>query len=144
MAREVSRAQAKPVEVIVQQRLGTTEREGGAMNTALALAARQGRDRVHFFDADITNFDASWIDGAEAAADRGFGVVRHRFPQGATDAMITWMITGPPWPVSSRGLSSPDSTSRSAVRSCSPDEPSRRWPGPIWCETAPTGVSTRC
>ena len=65
------------------------------MNTALALAAGQGRQRVHFYDADITNFDASWIDGAEAAADRGFGVVRHRFPRAATDAMITWMITRP-------------------------------------------------
>jgi mannosylglycerate synthase len=96
MAREVSRAQAKPVEVIVQQRLGSYRAgKGDAMNTALAIAARQGRDRVHFYDADITNFDASWIDGAEAAADRGFGVVRHRFPRAATDAMITWMITRP-------------------------------------------------
>ena len=96
MAGEVSRAHAKPVEVIMQQRLGTYRSgKGDAMNTALALAAGQGRDRVHFYDADITNFDSSWIDGAEAAADRGFGVVRHRFPRAATDAMITWMITRP-------------------------------------------------
>jgi mannosylglycerate synthase len=96
MAGEVSRAHAKPVEVIMQQRLGTYRPgKGDAMNTALALAAGQGRDRVHFYDADITNFDASWIEGAEAAADRGFGVVRHRFPRAATDAMITWMITRP-------------------------------------------------
>ena len=95
-AKEVSRAHAKPVEVIIQERLGTYRSgKGDAMNTALALAAGQGRDRVHFYDADITNFDASWIDGAEAAADRGFGVVRHRFPRAATDAMITWMITRP-------------------------------------------------
>jgi hypothetical protein len=65
------------------------------MNTAIARAAGQGRDRVHFYDADITNFDSSWIEGAEAAADRGFGVVRHRFPRAATDAMITWMVTRP-------------------------------------------------
>jgi len=92
----VSRAYAKPVEVVIQERLGSYRSgKGDAMNTALARAADQGRDRVHFYDADITNFDTSWIDGAEAAADRGFGVVRHRFPRAATDAMITWMITRP-------------------------------------------------
>ena len=96
MAREVSTAQAKPVEVVLQERLGVFRpAKGDGMNTALARAAGQGRDRVHFYDADITNFDPSWIDGAEAAADRGFGVVRHRFPRAATDAMITWMITRP-------------------------------------------------
>jgi hypothetical protein len=96
IAGEVSRAHAKPIEVVVQQRLGSYRSgKGDAMNTALAIAAGQGRDRVHFYDADITNFDSSWIDGAEAAADRGFGVVRHRFPRAATDAMITWMITRP-------------------------------------------------
>ena len=96
MALEVSGFYAKPVEVIIQERLGTYRLgKGDAMNTSLALAAEQGRDRVHFYDADITNFDASWIDGAERAADRGFGVVRHRFPRAATDAMITWMITRP-------------------------------------------------
>jgi mannosylglycerate synthase len=95
-AAAVSSAHAKPVEVIIQERLGSYRSgKGDAMNTALALAADQGRDRVHFYDADITNFDTSWIDGAEAAADRGFGVVRHRFPRAATDAMITWMITRP-------------------------------------------------
>jgi mannosylglycerate synthase len=96
IAEEVARAYAKPVEVIVQQRLGIYRSgKGDAMNTALARAAGQGRDRVHFYDADITNFDSSWIEGAEVAADRGFGVVRHRFPRAATDAMITWMITRP-------------------------------------------------
>ncbi len=96
IAEEVARAYAKPVEVIEQQRLGIYRSgKGDAMNTALARAAGQGRDRVHFYDADITNFDSSWIEGAEVAADRGFGVVRHRFPRAATDAMITWMITRP-------------------------------------------------
>jgi mannosylglycerate synthase len=87
---------AKPVSVIPQERIGSFRPgKGDAMNTAIRRAADQGRDRVHFYDADITNFDATWIDGAEAAADRGFGVVRHRFPRAATDAMITWMITRP-------------------------------------------------
>lgn len=95
-AREVSSAQGKPVEVILQQRMGSYRPgKGDGMNTAIARAAEQGRDRVHFYDADITNFDASWIDGAEAAGDRGYGVVRHRFPRASTDAMITWMITRP-------------------------------------------------
>jgi hypothetical protein len=65
------------------------------MNTAIARAAERGFERAHFYDADITNFDQSWIDGAESAADRGFAVVRHRFPRAATDAMITWMVTRP-------------------------------------------------
>jgi mannosylglycerate synthase len=96
LARDVASARAKPVEVMVQHRVGGLRPgKGDGMNTAIARAAGQGRDRVHFYDADITNFDSSWIDGAEAAADRGFGVVRHRFPRAATDAMITWMVTRP-------------------------------------------------
>jgi len=59
------------------------------------MAAEEGRERTHFYDADITNFDESWISGAEQAADRGYGVVRHRFPRSSTDAMITWFITRP-------------------------------------------------
>lgn len=96
LAADVASAHGKPVQVIVQERIGDLRPgKGDAMNTAIAQAAAQGRDRVHFYDADITNFDARWIDGAEEAADRGFGVVRHRFPRAATDAMITWMITRP-------------------------------------------------
>ncbi len=87
---------SKPIEVIPQERIGVYRPgKGDAMNTAIRRAAAQGRERAHFYDADITNFDAGWIDGAEDAADRGFGVVRHRFPRAATDAMITWMITRP-------------------------------------------------
>ncbi|HEY6629197.1 MAG TPA: hypothetical protein VI193_09470 [Acidimicrobiia bacterium] len=86
----------KPVQVVHQERIGVYRPgKGDAMNTAIRLAAGQGRERVHFYDADITNFDASWIDGAEQAADRGYGVIRHRFPRAATDAMITWMVTRP-------------------------------------------------
>jgi mannosylglycerate synthase len=96
MSREIAAAQGKPIEVILQERVGRLRPgKGDAMNTAIARAAEQGRDRVHFYDADITNFGPSWIEGAEAAADRGFGVVRHRFPRASTDAMITWFITKP-------------------------------------------------
>ena len=95
-ARDLAVNWGKPVQVIVQRRIGSLRPgKGDGMNTAIELAAEQGRERAHFYDADITNFDSSWIDGAETAADRGFGVVRHRFPRAATDAMITWMITRP-------------------------------------------------
>ncbi len=95
-ARSLAVASGTPIEVLVQDRIGSMRPgKGDAMNTAILRAAAQGRDRAHFYDADITNFDASWISGAEAAADRGFGVVRHRFPRAATDAMITWLITRP-------------------------------------------------
>ncbi len=95
-ARSVSAAESAPVRIIPQERMGSYRPgKGDGMNTALHLAADQGRTRVHFYDADITNFDESWIDGAETAADRGYGVVRHRFPRASTDAMITWMITRP-------------------------------------------------
>ncbi|HSJ82541.1 MAG TPA: hypothetical protein VLA91_01840 [Acidimicrobiia bacterium] len=96
MSRDVAQAQGKPIEVILQERVGKLRPgKGDAINTAIARAAEQGRDRVHFYDADITNFGPSWIEGAEAAADRGFGVIRHRFPRASTDAMITWFITKP-------------------------------------------------
>jgi len=92
----IANAHGKTVEVLIQERIGRYRSgKGDGMNTAIELAAEQGRDRVHFYDADITNFDTSWIDGAESAADRGYGVVRHRFPRAPTDAMITWMITRP-------------------------------------------------
>ncbi len=85
-----------PVSVFAQQRLGRFRSgKGDGMNTAIALAAERGFARVHFYDADITNFDEGWIEGAEAWADHGYGVVRHRFPRAATDAMITWMVTRP-------------------------------------------------
>ena len=84
------------IEVFAQERIGSRRPgKGDGMNTAIARAAQSGFERVHFYDADITNFDRSWIDGAEAAADRGYAVVRHRFPRASTDAMITWMITRP-------------------------------------------------
>jgi mannosylglycerate synthase len=95
-AAETTAVFSKPVLVIPQERIGAYRPgKGDAMNTAIRRAAAEGRERVHFYDADITNFNATWIDGAEDAADRGYGVVRHRFPRAATDAMITWMVTRP-------------------------------------------------
>ena len=96
LTEEIAGSCGKPVLVLAQERIGRFRPgKGDAMNTAIAAAAEQGWERAHFFDADITNFDHSWIDGAEAAADKGYGVVRHRFPRAATDAMITWMVTRP-------------------------------------------------
>jgi hypothetical protein len=84
------------VEIVPQRRLGSFRPgKGDAMNTAVALARTRGVERLHFYDADITNFTQEWIDGAENAADAGFEVVRHSFPRSATDAMITWLITKP-------------------------------------------------
>lgn len=93
---EIEATEGTPLLVFPQERLGSLRSgKGDGMNTALSRAAERGFSRVHFYDADITNFDDSWIDGAEHAADRGYGVVRHRFPRAATDAMITWMVTRP-------------------------------------------------
>ncbi len=93
---EIAAGSGKAVRVLAQERIGRFRPgKGDAMNTAISAAAKQGWERAHFFDSDITNFDHSWIDGAEAAADQGYGVVRHRFPRAATDAMITWMVTRP-------------------------------------------------
>lgn len=84
------------VEVIVQDPIGDKRSgKGDGMNTAMRRFVETGIDRLHFYDADITNFDASWIDGAEEAADGGFETVRHYFPRASTDAMITWFITRP-------------------------------------------------
>lgn len=96
IGRQVADASGAAVSVFPQSRLGIFRPgKGDGMNTALAMAARDDFDRIHFYDADITNFDESWIDGAESAADEGYDIVRHRFPRAATDAMITWMVTRP-------------------------------------------------
>lgn len=96
VAADIARGTGIPVSVFPQERLGSRRSgKGDGLNTAIVLAAERGFDRVHFYDADITNFDEGWIDGAEQAADAGYGVVRHRFPRAATDAMITWMVTRP-------------------------------------------------
>ncbi len=96
IAVSISATHGKPVSVFAQNRIGTFRSgKGDAINTALKKAREIGFERVHFYDADITNFDHSWIDGAEQKGDDGYEVVRHRFPRAATDAMITWMITRP-------------------------------------------------
>ncbi|MFZ0493553.1 MAG: hypothetical protein WAM81_10215 [Acidimicrobiia bacterium] len=91
----LQRIASPEVAVVLQRRLGSKRPgKGDAMNTALLhLLHHTDADRVHFYDADITNFDPIWIDRAEAAADTGVDVVRHSFPRASTDAMITWMIT---------------------------------------------------
>lgn len=84
------------VDVVVQERIGDRRAgKGDGMNTALRLFLASDEDRLHFYDADITNFDESWIDGAEQAADQDYPIVRHYFPRASTDAMITWMVTRP-------------------------------------------------
>ena len=88
--------QSKKVEIVPQARIGGLRPgKGDAMNTAIVLASEEGVDHLHFYDADITNFDHTWIDGAEAGVGAGYEIVRHRFPRAATDAMVTWMITKP-------------------------------------------------
>ena len=96
IASAIAAHESTTVEVFAQERIGSYRSgKGDGMNTAIRRAALRGFERVHFYDADITNFDETWIEGAEVAADRGYRVVRHRFPRASTDAMITWMITRP-------------------------------------------------
>ncbi len=95
-ARAIARRRSKVVEIFDERRVGRYRPgKGDAMNTALLRAADQGASRIHFYDADITNFSLDWIEGAEDAADLGYEVVRHSFPRAATDAMITWFVTRP-------------------------------------------------
>lgn len=92
----IASATGTSIEVIPDRRIGNLRPgKGDAMNTALQRAVADGVDRLHFYDADITNFDHGWIDGAERAADLGYRAVRHTFPRAATDAMITWLVTKP-------------------------------------------------
>ena len=87
---------AKPVTLIVQNRIGTKRAgKGDGMNTALEHFIAGSHDRLHFYDSDITSFDETWITKAEAKADQGFDMVRHYFPRSSTDGMVTWMITRP-------------------------------------------------
>lgn len=91
---ELEELASRKVTVMVQRRLGSKRPgKGDAMNTALLHFLDTNAERLHFYDADITNFDGTWIDKAESAADSGVDVVRHAFPRASTDAMITWMIT---------------------------------------------------
>ena len=96
IAARVGSAEGRPVSVFAQERLGRYRSgKGDGMNTAIRKAADAGFRRVHFYDPDITNLDGDWIESAEAKADEGYAIVRHRFPRAATDAMITWMVTRP-------------------------------------------------
>jgi mannosylglycerate synthase len=94
-AEEIAVRLGRPVEVVVQERIGKKRvGKGDGMNTALRwFSTDSDADRLHFYDSDITSFGPEWITSAEEAADLGYGVVRHYFPRASTDAMITWMIT---------------------------------------------------
>lgn len=95
-AAEVARRGHAVVEVVVQERIGDLRPgKGDGMLTGMHLFLDSDEDRLHFYDADITNFDSSWIDGAEEALDAGYPVARHYFPRASTDAMITWLVTRP-------------------------------------------------
>lgn len=95
-AGDLTRRSGTPVEVIVQDRWGRRRPgKGDGINTGLRRFLDSDEQRLHFYDADIYNFGPDWIEGAERAADRGFGIVRHYFPRASTDAMITSMITRP-------------------------------------------------
>lgn len=91
----VEQAAGEHVTLILQERVGSMRPgKGDAMNTGLLrFLEASSQQRLHFYDADITNFGTDWIDQAERAADQGFDVVRHFFQRASTDAMITWMIT---------------------------------------------------
>ena len=82
------------ISLILQERIGTKRPgKGDGMNTGLDYFVKSSYDRIHFYDADITSFNARWITKAERGADLGYDLVRHYFPRSATDAMVTWMIT---------------------------------------------------
>ncbi len=84
-----------PIDLILQERIGSKRPgKGDGMNTALRYFLDDtDLERIHFYDSDITSFDATWITKAEEAADFDYGVVRHYFPRASTDAMITWLVT---------------------------------------------------
>lgn len=85
-----------PVDLVLQDRIGTMRAgKGDGMNTGLRHFLDSDQDRLHFYDADITSFDDTWITKAETSADLGYDMVRHYFPRAATDGMVTWMITRP-------------------------------------------------
>ena len=87
---------ATPVDLVLQDRIGTKRAgKGDAMNTGLRHFVDSDCERLHFYDADITSFDDTWITKAETSADLGYDMVRHYFPRSATDGMVTWMITRP-------------------------------------------------
>lgn len=93
-----------PVVVLVQERLGSLRKgKGDGMNSAMKYFLRAHQipennfssplQRLHFYDADIESFDATWISKAEAGAILGYDVVRHYFPRSSTDGQVTWQVT---------------------------------------------------
>ena len=81
---------------VPQERIGLLRPgKGDAVNTGFDYFLASGLNRLHFFDADIKTFDATWIEDAEVGLDHGFDTVRHFYPRAATDGMITAMLTRP-------------------------------------------------
>ena len=65
VAGEIEAAESKPVRVFPQRQMGRFRSgKGDGMNTAIAFAAELDFPRIHFYDADITNFGAG-MTGAE-------------------------------------------------------------------------------
>lgn len=95
VAARASEKTHKPVEVIVQERIGTLRPgKGDAMLTGLSRFLGDPKpDRIHFYDSDIRTFSASWIERAENALDAGADVAKHFFHRSPTDAQITWHLT---------------------------------------------------
>ncbi|KAJ7559507.1 hypothetical protein O6H91_04G088400 [Diphasiastrum complanatum] len=92
----IEQSTGKSVILLQQRRIGTSLRggKGDGMNTALVYFLDNTEyHRLHFYDADIVSFSASWISKAEKQADLDYDVVRHYFPRSSTDAMITWLVT---------------------------------------------------
>lgn len=98
-------ALASDFRIIPQQRIGRLRAgKGDAINTGFDYFLQSTCDRLHFYDADIKTFETSWIDQAESGLDLGFDTVRHFYPRGATDGMVTAMLVRPAlamrWPYS--------------------------------------------
>jgi mannosylglycerate synthase len=85
----------KKITTILQKRLGNRcPGKGDGINTALEYFLQEERcDKIHFYDADITTFNQSWIEKAEKKVREGFEVVRDFFPRPSTDGMVTWHVT---------------------------------------------------
>ena len=67
-----------------------------------------------------------------------------RFPRAATDAMITWMITRPALARLFPGTLLPRLDQPLGGEVLLTGRAVEALAGQTWCETAPTGVSTRC
>ncbi len=83
------------VKLILQKRIGAKrEGKGDGMNTAIDYFIKETNFKyLHFYDSDISTFNAGWIERAQRKIDEGYEVVRCYYPRVYTDAMVTWNIT---------------------------------------------------